>query len=57
MSVVRKFKRDQLRKKIGSNKIQPAWERNQIEAYGFRDWWDMRVDCDSKKRRAVTLCE
>lgn len=55
MSASRQFARNQLKQKQGNNKIQRAWERAQIKKFGFKLWWEMRVNCDSKKRRAITL--
>lgn len=55
MSISRQFRRDAMKKEQGSNKIQRAWEASQIKRYGFKAWWDMRVSCDPKRRRAATL--
>lgn len=56
MSTERSFKRSQMKKKYGAKRVQPIWEKSQIKKYGFAKWWDMRVDCDPKGRRAITLC-
>ena len=55
MSFARTQKRNKIKEHNGNNKIRKLWEASQIHRYGFRNWWDMRVNCDSKGRRARTL--
>lgn len=49
----RKFTRNMLKKRIGSNEIQKAWRSLQIRRYGFKDYIIMRFAKTSKNKRAM----
>jgi len=55
MSFERQMRRKAVKRIKRNNRIAKAWESLQIKRYGFKKWWDMRVDCDPKRRRASTL--
>ena len=55
MSFNRKIRRAKVKSAVGSNHIERTWQRQQIKRYGFKAWWNMRVNCDPKKRRAITI--
>ena len=55
MSFNRKMRRARAKSAVGSNHIANTWQREQIKRYGFKAWWDMRVNCDPAKRRAITI--
>mgnify|MGYP001204031643 CR=1 FL=1 len=55
MSFDRKMRRAKIKNAVGSNHIERIWQRQQIKHYGFKQWWDMRVNCDPAKRRAITI--
>lgn len=38
----RKFARNMLKKRIGSNRIQKAWKDYQIKKYGLKEYINMR---------------
>lgn len=55
MSLKRQMKRNEIKEFLGNNRIRNEWRRDQIKRYGFKKWWNMRVNCDPKKRSASTL--
>ena len=55
MSFSRKMRRAKVKAAVGNNHIERIWQRQQINRYGFPRWWNMRVNCDPAKRRALTI--
>lgn len=55
MAFARTIKRNQMKRKNGNNHIQKVWRQSQIRVYGFKQWWNLYVNCDPKRRRARTL--
>jgi hypothetical protein len=55
MAFARTIKRNQMKRNNGNNRIRKVWRQSQIRAYGFKRWWNLYVNCDPKRRRALTL--
>lgn len=47
--MIRKFKRDQLKKAMGTNKISEQWAKMQVAKYGYKNWAYMRIKCDGTR--------
>ena len=47
----RKFTRSQLKKKVGSDKIQKVWRSLQVNKYGFKEYIMMRFAKTPKNQR------
>lgn len=45
MNIFRKFKREQLKKEVGSNRINPAWRAKQIKKFGENAWLNQYIKC------------
>lgn len=55
MVVNRKFARKAMKREIGRNKIQSTWSNFQKKRYGYHDWVNARIKCDTGKRQANTV--
>lgn len=43
------MKRNRLKQKLGTNKINQAWRNRQIRKYGFKAWLNMYNKCVGAK--------
>jgi hypothetical protein len=47
----RKAARNQLKQKIGSNRIQKAWKNHQINKYSIKEYIKMRYEKTARNKR------
>jgi hypothetical protein len=50
--MIRKIRRNIMKREIGSNRIQKVWRNMQVKRYGFKDWlYKLYFPCNGKTWR------
>ena len=50
MTMIRKIKRNMMKRKLGSNKINRVWRNAQIKRMGLIDWIKSYNACNAKSK-------